>query len=444
LFNDLISPFLYVFWYHPIITFTCIFFSVFILGGSWWTYDTVFKDLPSISQINQRKQILTTKIEDRNGKLLYSIYKDQNRTLIPLSRVPLAARYATIAIEDKEFYSHHGFSISGIVRAIGADLQSDKAQGGSTITQQLVKQTLLSPEKTFKRKIRELLLSFLMEKTYTKDEILEMYFNETPYGGSTYGIEEAAQRYFGKPAYKLDLAESSYLAGLPAAPSAYSPYGPSPNLGFARQREVLRRMVEDKYITASQSAQAQAQQLTFKSDTTNIQAPHFVMYVRNLLAQEYGEDGVNQGGLEVRTTLDLDTQNTTQQIVTEEVAKLAPMHISNGAALMTNPQTGEILAMVGSKNYFDVKNDGQVNVTLSERQPGSSIKPLTYSIALSRGMTPSSMILDEPITYNIPGSPSYTPKNYDGKYHGNVTLRTSLASSYNIPAVKTLAEILTK
>ncbi len=441
LFNDLISPFLYVFWYHPIISVCCILFSGLILGGSYWTYDTAFKDLPSISQINQRKQILTTKIEDRNGKLLYSIYKDQNRTLIPLSKVPLSVRYATIAIEDKDFYTHHGFSVTGILRAITTNLKSERVEGGSTITQQLVKQTLLTPEKTLKRKIRELLLSFLMEKTYTKDEILEMYFNEIPYGGSTYGIEEAAQRYFGKPANKLDLAESALLAGLPQSPSAYSPYGPSPELGFSRQKEVLRRMVEDKYITSEQSARAQAEKLTFKQDTTNIQAPHFVMYVRSLLAAEYGEDGVDQGGLEVRTSLDLDTQNATQQIVTEEVAKLASLRISNGAALMTNPQTGEILAMVGSKNYFDIKNDGQVNVTLSERQPGSSIKPLTYSIALSQGMSPSSIISDEPITFSTPGSPPYSPKNYDGRFHGNVTLRTSLASSYNIPAVKTLAAV---
>jgi len=441
IFDDFISPFLFVFRYHPVITFCCIAFSVFILAGSYWTYDTVFKDLPSISQINQRKQILTTKILDRNGKLLYSIYKDQNRTLIPLSKVPLSVRYATIAIEDKEFYSHHGFSIRGIARAISTDLQSEKIEGGSTITQQLVKQTLLSPERTLKRKIRELLLSFLMEQTYTKDEILEMYFNETPYGGSTYGIEEAAQRYFGKNASKLDLAESTFLAGLPAAPSAYSPYGPSPELGFARQREVLRRMVEDKYITSEQARKVLAEKLILKSDTTNIQAPHFVMYIRSLLAQEYGENAVNQGGLEVRTSLDLDTQNQIQKIVSEEVAKLEPMRISNGAALMTNPQTGEILAMVGSKNYFDVKNDGQVNVTLRPRQPGSSIKPLTYSIALSQGMSPSSTIADEPITFTNPGSPPYTPKNYDGKYHGNVTIRTSLASSYNIPAVKTLARI---
>lgn len=441
-FNDFISPFLYVFRYHPFLTLFCILSSVIILGGSYWTYDIVFKDLPEISQINHRKQILTTKIEDRNGKLLYSIYKDENRTLIPLSKVPDSIKFATIAIEDKDFYSHHGFSIAGIARALTTDIQNKAhVEGGSTITQQLIKQTLLTPEKTLKRKIRELLLAFLLENTYTKDEILEMYFNEIPYGGSTYGVEEAAHRYFGISAKQLNLAQSSYLAGLPAAPSAYSPYALSPTLGFARQREVLRRMVEDKYITPEQAKAAQAEQLVFQNDSTNIQAPHFVMYVRNLLAQEYGEEVVQQGGLEVRTTLDLDTQNQTQKIVTEEVEKLARLRISNGAALMTNPNTGEILAMVGSKNYFNIKDDGQVNVTLAQRQPGSSIKPLTYSIALSSGMLPSTKIADEPITFNSPGAPPYTPKNYDGKYHGQVSLRTALASSYNIPAVKLLAGI---
>lgn len=441
-FNDLISPFLYVFWYHPIISISSILFSIFILGGAWFTFDTVFKDLPSISQINSRKQILTTKITDRNGKLLYSIYKDQNRTLIPLSQVPPTIKYATISIEDKDFYNHHGFSIPGIARAVREDIINQAhVEGGSTITQQLIKQTLLTPEKTFKRKVREILLAFLMERTYSKDEILEMYFNEIPYGGSTYGVEEAAQRYFGIPASKLTLAQGSFLAGLPAAPSAYSPYGPSPERGLARQKEVLRRMVEDGYITQEQAQKAASEELKFNPDTTNIKAPHFVMYIRNLLAEEFGEDEIVQGGLEVRTSLDLETQEETQKIVTEEVAKLAPLRISNGAALMTNPNTGEILAMVGSKNYFDVKNDGQVNVTLSKRQPGSSIKPLTYAIALENGMSPSTRILDEPITYNIAGSPPYSPKNYDGKYHGLVTIRTSLASSYNIPAVKTLAEI---
>jgi membrane peptidoglycan carboxypeptidase len=254
-------------------------------------------------------------------------------------------------------------------------------------------------------------------------------------------VEEAAQRYFGKSARQLDLAESSLLAGLPAAPTIYSPFGTNPELAKQRQAEVLHRMVEDKYISAEQAAAAAKEELHFRSDTNDIQAPHFVMYIKNMLVAQYGEDVVSQGGLEVKTSLDLDTQKQTQEIVTKEMAELARLRISNGAALVTNPQTGEVLAMVGSKNYFDFANDGQVNVTLRPRQPGSSIKPLTYAIAMERGLTPASTILDEPVVFSIAGSPPYAPKNYDGRFHGNVTVREALASSYNIPAVKTLASI---
>jgi 1A family penicillin-binding protein len=412
-----------------------------ILLASYGAYEYIFKDLPSVDQLTTRKENLTTKILDRNGKLLYSIYKDENRTLIPLSRVPKNMIYATIAIEDKNFYTHKGLSLRGIFRALHSDLSSDRIQGGSTITQQLVKNTLLGPEKTLQRKIREAILAVLVESTYSKEEILEMYFNNVPYGGSTYGVEEAAQKYFGKPASQLDLAESALLAGVPAAPSVYSPFGSNPEYAYLRQKEVLRRMVEDNYLTADQAAAAANEQLHFRPNTNDIQAPHFVMYIRNLLEQEYGEDVVNQGGLEVRTTLDLETQNQSQEIVTNEMKELARLRISNGAALVTNPKTGEILAMVGSKNYFDFANDGQVNVTTRPRQPGSSIKPVTYAVALEKGKTPSSQILDEPITFSIAGSAPYSPKNYDGKYHGSVSIRTSLASSYNIPAVKTLAEV---
>jgi 1A family penicillin-binding protein len=441
LYLEVVHPSIYVFRHHPFLSFGSIFFSLLILLSAYLVYDLAFKDLPSVTELTARKQILTTKILDRNGKLLYSIYKDENRTLIPLSQVPANMRNATIAIEDKDFYSHHGFSVRGIARALNEDLKGEQLQGGSTITQQLVKNTLLSPERTFKRKVREILLSFMMEGTYEKDEILEMYFNEIPYGGSTYGVEEAAQRYFGKSAHQLTLAESSFLAGLPAAPSVYSPFGATPEYAYMRQREVLRRMVEDGYITQEQADATKNEVLTFQEDTTNIKAPHFVMYIRNLLAQQYGEEVLSQGGLEVRTTLDLDTQNQTQKIVTDEMVSLARLRINNGAAMVTNPKSGEILAMVGSKNYFDFKHDGQVNVTLRPRQPGSSIKPLTYALAFEQGRNPSSMILDEPISFSSPGSPPYVPKNYDGKFHGNVSLRQALASSYNIPAVKTLASV---
>jgi 1A family penicillin-binding protein len=440
-FRELIYPFYYIFRYHFWATVISITVTVLIFGGAYATYEVAFRDLPQVSQIVQRQQLLTTKILDRNGKLLYRIFKDENRTLVPLSRVPLEVQQATIAIEDRDFYHHNGISVKGIVRALRENARGSRIQGGSTITQQLVKNTLLTSEKTYKRKIREVILAVLVEQTFSKEEILEMYLNEVAYGGSTYGIEEAAQRYFGKSAAELNLTESSFLAGLPQSPSLYSPFGSSPERAYARQREVLRRMVEDGYITQEAADQARQTQLAFRSDTTDIKAPHFVMYVREMLAEQYGEELVSQGGLEVVTSLDLDFHNEVQTLVSKEMETLARLRIANGAALVTNPITGEVISMVGSKNYFDFKNDGQVNVTIRPRQPGSSIKPLTYALAFENGQSPYTTIADEPVTFAIVGSAPYAPKNYDGKFHGNVTLREALGSSYNIPAVKLLAQV---
>lgn len=418
-----------------------IFVSVVLMIMGITLYSFILRDLPSPRELITRKQIVTTKIYDRNGEVLYKIYKDENRTLVPLSSIPLPLKQATLAIEDKDFYRHNGFSFAGIARAIRANIERKKIQGGSTITQQLVKNTLLTPEKTLRRKMREIVLSMMVEATLNKDEILEMYFNEVSYGGSVYGAEEASRRYFNKSVRELTLAESAYLAGLPQAPTAYSPFGPTPEYGFMRQHQVLQRMVEDRYITEEQAQYAREEKITFQPDLNNIKAPHFVMYVRDLLAKEYGEEVVAQGGLEVVTSLDYSIQSLAQQSIEKELQRLQRLNVSNAAALVTNPQTGEILAMVGSKDYFDVKHDGQVNVTIRPRQPGSSIKPLTYATAFERGMTPASMIEDAPITYKMIGSPPYSPRNYDGNYHGKVTIRTALANSYNIPAVKTLATV---
>jgi 1A family penicillin-binding protein len=413
-----------------------------MVGGGFGVYALVFKDLPSPQQLALQDQIVTTRILDRNGEVLFKIYEDENRTIVKLDKIPRSLINATVAIEDKNFYHHHGFSVRGIVRAAIANSKDQTIQqGGSTITQQLIKNRLLTSEKTFQRKVREIVLSVMAEFTYSKDEILEMYFNQVAYGGSTYGVEEASERYFGKSVTELNLAESALLAGLPQAPSVYSPFGPEPETAKFRQQEVLGRMVDDGYITQQEADDALAQELTFRTDSIDIKAPHFVMYIRKLLAEQYGEEIVNQGGLEVLTTLDLPLQEASQKAVTAEVEKLTSLHVSNGAALVTNPQTGEILAMVGSTNYFDFAHDGEVNVTIRPRQPGSSIKPLTYATAMERGKTPNTIIDDSPITYHTAGSPPYSPKNYDGKFHGKVTLRESLGSSYNIPAVKTLAEV---
>jgi penicillin-binding protein 1C len=417
------------------------FFIVFIAVFSLilYSYLAIFRNLPSPKQLSKITPQVSTKIYDRNGNLLYKIYKDQNRTIVPLTQIPIHVRLATLAAEDAEFYSHPGFSLKGITRAFIQDIQTGSLQGGSTITQQLVKNVLLSPEKTITRKIKEIVLSIEVEATYTKDQILEMYLNQISYGGTSYGIEEAAEQYFGKNVENLDLAEAAYLAGLTKSPTAYSPYGQNPEAGFERQREVLHLMVINKFITGDQETAAEKEKLTFAPNRNEIKAPHFVMYIRQLLVDKYGEDMVEKGGLEVITSLDLPTQEMAEQVVKDEVGKLKGLNVGNGDALVLNPVTGEILAMVGSKDYFDTESDGQVNVTLRLRQPGSSIKVVNYAYALSHGYTPATIIDDSPITYVTPGSPPYSPVNYDGQFRGLITLRSALAQSRNIPAVKVLA-----
>ncbi|HTK03251.1 MAG TPA: PBP1A family penicillin-binding protein, partial [Alphaproteobacteria bacterium] len=395
--------------------------------------------LPSPKELDTRTPEISTKIYDKHGLLLYKIYKDKNRTIVPLSKISTNTRLATLAAEDAEFYDHSGFSIKGILRATVADLQHGSLQGGSTITQQLVKNVLLTPERTITRKIKEIILSIEVEATYSKDQILEMYLNEVSYGGTAYGIEEASESYFGKKVEDLNLAEGAFLAGLPKSPTAYSPFGQTPDLAFARQKEVLHLMVVNKFINKDQEQEALNTKINFIQNKKEIKAPHFVMYIRQLLVDKYGEEMVEKGGLEVTTSLDLGIQEVSEKIVKEEVDKLTKLRVGNGAALVVNPQTGEILAMVGSKDYFDIKNDGNVNITTRIRQPGSSIKVVNYAYALAHGYTPASVIDDAPITYSIPGQSPYSPKNYDGDFRGKITLRQALAESRNIPAVKLLA-----
>lgn len=399
------------------------------------------KSLPHPRLLSQRVIPVTTQIFDRHGTLLYEIHGDEDRKPIKLADIPESVKQATIAIEDKAFYSHPGFSIAGIARAARENVVDHELQGGSTITQQLIKNSLLTSEISLWRKAREVFLAFWAERLYTKDEILEMYLNQVPYGGTAWGIEAAAETYFGKSVDDLSVAESAYLAGLTAAPSFYSPYGAHPELAKKRQEAVLRRMEEDRYLSQAQAEAAKNELLPLKSHISPIKAPHFVMYVRQLLTQLYGERAVAQGGLRVITTLDLPLQEKVQSIVSSEVSKLASLSVGNGAAVVTDPKTGEILAMVGSKDYFNAADDGNVNVAISERQPGSSIKVVTYAAALEKGLTAASIIDDSPVSYPIAGQPAYAPVNYDGRFHGRVTLRSALANSYNIPAVKTLNQI---
>ncbi len=410
------------------------------VGALIYQLNILVKTLPNPLFLTSRDIPTTTKLYDRNGKLLYEIYADENRTPIKLTDVPQIVKNATIAIEDREFYQHQGFSTRGILRALIHNLNSDSLEGGSTITQQLVRSALLTPEKTWSRKIKEFLLSIWTEKLYTKNQILEMYLNQVPYGGTAWGIEAAAETYFGKNIKDLTLAEASLLAGLPAAPSLYSPFGIHPELTKVRQEEVLARMVDSGFISTDQKEETKKQSLNFRRPAIPIAAPHFVMYVKELLEQQYGPRIVERGGLKVVTTIDLSLQEMAQKIVSTQIENLRPLNVGNGAVLITNPQNGEILSMVGGANFFDQRS-GNVNVTTSLRQPGSSIKVVNYAKALSFGFTAASILDDSPITYKMAGAPSYTPINYDGKYHGKIPLRIALASSYNIPAVKVLASI---
>jgi 1A family penicillin-binding protein len=393
--------------------------------------------LPNPSLIGKLNYPVSTEIFDRKGRLLYEIYHDQNRTPANYKKLPLYVKEATIAIEDKDFYHHKGISIfGGIVRAVKDMIITQSLQGGSTITQQLVKSALLTPERTVIRKIKEIILAVWTEQIYTKDQILESYLNQVPYGGSVYGVEEASQAFFNKKAENLTIAEAATLAGLPQAPTYYSPYS-NPKLTLGRRNEVLKKMLEQKYISNSQYKKALNTPLSIQPFKQNIKAPHFVFYIKSLLEEEYGVDQVNQGGLRVVTSLDLDVQKKAEEILNEELKKVKYLNVNNGAILVTEPKTGEILAMVGSANYFDGQS-GSFNDTTALRQPGSSIKPLMYSLALERGYTAATLIDDRPVNFNIAGSPTYSPVNYDGKFHGKVTLRTALANSYNIPAVKVL------
>ncbi|MDP3987924.1 MAG: transglycosylase domain-containing protein [Candidatus Levybacteria bacterium] len=401
-------------------------------------YFFILKDLPSPTKLSGLSVSKSTQIFDRKDRLLYSIYAQKNQSFIPMSSIPLSLQKATIAIEDKDFYKHGAIDLRGISRAFYAIVFHRNLQGGSTITQQLVKNSLLTPERTIPRKIKEILLSFVTEIIFPKDKILEMYLNQIPYGGTAWGAETASLTYFGKHARNLTLAQSALLAGLPEAPTVFSPFGSHPELAKKRQEEVLRKMYEQGYITNSQMKEAKSEPLRFEKFKDNISAPHFVLYVKDLLVKKYGLDFVEQGGLKVKTSLDLDIQDFAENTVASEVAKLKDYNAKNGAALVTNPKTGEILAMVGSRNYFDSEIDGNVNVVLALRQPGSSIKPINYAVGLIHGYNGATPFVDQPTCFPNPGHAPYCPVNYDGKWHGVIQMREALGNSINIPAVKML------
>ncbi|PJA86675.1 MAG: penicillin-binding protein, partial [Candidatus Moranbacteria bacterium CG_4_9_14_3_um_filter_42_9] len=401
------------------------------------------KDLPSPGKVNARFIAESTKIYDRTGNhILYDIHGEEKRTLIPFAEMPDSMRYATITLEDQAFYSHYGIKFSSIIRSAIKDiLHRGTTQGGSTITQQFVKNSILTREKTFTRKIKEVILSIEMEQKFSKDEILGMYLNEIPYGSNAYGVEAAAQTFFGKHAKELTLDESALLAALPQAPTYYSPFGSHPENLKARQEYVLKQMASLGYITQEQAEQAIQIDVLSKISpyAENISAPHFVMYIKEYLESKYGEQAVEQGGLKVYTTLDWDKQQIAEAAVKTGADLNTKKYGAENAALVAiDPKTGQILAMVGSKDYFDKPIDGQVNVAIRDRQPGSSFKPYVYLTAFKKGYTPETLLWDVNTDFDLGTGKDYNPKNYDGKNRGSVKMKEALAMSLNVPAVKTL------
>lgn len=399
------------------------------------------KDLPDPENIKFRTLAQTTKIYDRTGEnLLYEIHGDQKRTVVNLDQVSSHVIDATIAAEDKDFYRHSGFDIKGYVRAFYKNiLRGGRAQGGSTITQQFVKNSVLTNEKTYTRKIKELVLSIEIERRFTKDQILKLYLNEIPYGSVIYGIESAAQSFLGKPAKDLTIAESALLASIPKAPTYYSPFGSHLDDLVARSHYVIDSMKDLGMITAEEAEEAKADDVLdrIQPKIEAIRAPHFVFYVRELLADEFGEEAVSRGGFKVTTTLDWDKQQLAEQAISDNLENIKKWGGSTAALLAIDPRNGDILSMVGSADYFDDSIDGKYNALLGKIQPGSSIKPMVYAAAFEKGFTPDTVVYDVITQFQKPPN-EYKPMNYDGQERGPVTLKEALAGSLNIPAVKTL------
>ncbi len=422
------------------------------------------RELPNPNTLLNRSDELSTKLYDKNGKSLFEVYGEKNRSLVKLSDISPNLVKATLAIEDAEFYNHQGFSFKGMLRAVRNTVTGEGLQGGSTLTQQVVKTTLLTQERTLVRKIKEFILALQLESKYSKNEIIQMYLNEVPYGGQNYGVFTAARAYFNKAPGDLTLAEAAYLAGLPQSPSVYSYFGSNPEAGLERKNYVLYVMNTkgwigddgNRYFISDEDYEtAKNEELSFVRPDVFFEAPHFVFYAKQVLSEMFGEEYVEQGGLTVTTTLDLDLQKKAEEIVKTEVEAAKNLRVGNGALVAIDPKTGGVLAMVGSKDYFgDPEPEGcisgvagidgcvfdpNVNVSISPRQPGSSIKPITYAAMISQGYSLAFPFLD--VQTKFPGSAPdkpYIPENYDGIFRGPVPLRKALGNSLNIPAVKAL------
>lgn len=409
--------------------------------------------IPDFKGLEERKISESTKIYDRTGKvLLYDIHQGITRKVVPYGDISLYLRNAAVAIEDSDFYKHKGIKFDAMIRSFFVNLESGSLkQGGSTITQQVIKNALLTTEKKFSRKIKEIILALKLEKVMTKDQILELYLNEIPYGGSIYGAGDASSRFFGKDVKNITLAEAAYMAAIPRAPSFYSPYGNNRAKLDDRKNLVLDRMVELGFITKEEGETAKEEKVVFlKKEDGGIKAPHFVEYVRSYLEEKYGASALESRGLKVITTLNWDLQQkaevTLKKYADQNETKF---NAKNAAMVGIDPKNGELLVMVGSRDYFNTENDGNFNVAIARRQPGSAFKPFVYATAFNKGYLPETTLLDLETQFETTCSPEgkplvsggsdcYTPVNYDGKYRGPISLRDALAQSINIPAIKLL------
>ena len=420
----------------------CFFTFLFLLGVSFLIY-AYFFIAPSVSELPEKMDRGTTIIYDRTGKhILYEIHGEENRKKISHNEIPNTIRVATIVAEDTSFYKHQGVDIQSIIRALMINLRDKKySQGASTITQQLARNVFLTREKTVERKFMEMLIAFKIERKFDKNEILDFYLNQIPYGSNAYGIQSAAETFFGKDAKDLTLDEAALLAALPKATTYYSPYGNNKDELIDRQRSIIRKVGERGVIGQ------EAVEKTLAVDTlgkiipqkVDIQAPHFVFYVKEILEKWYGSEELERGGYRIYTTLDHEMQKRAEEIIRQGVEKNLEFKASNGALVAVDPRSGQLLAMVGSKDYFDKSNDGNVNVAISFRQPGSSFKPFAYAKAFEKGYQPETMLYDVQTNFGPDGTgKEYAPNNYDGQFHGLVSMRQALAMSLNIPAVKTL------
>jgi len=424
--------------------------SFFLFTGIFFVWVSTFK-IPALESFSERAIVESTKIYDRTGEtLLYDVNQNLKRTVIPFEEISRHIKNATIAIEDQEFYQHNGIKPTSFLRAILINTTSfEFSQGGSTITQQVVKNSLLSSEKKISRKIKEWVLALKLEKVLNKEEILAAYLNEIPYGGSLYGVEEASQAFFGRGAREVSLAEAAYLAALPKAPTYYSPYGNNREKLEERKNLVLSEMFQNGFINEKELETAKAEEVVFKPREINsLKAPHFVFFVLEYLEKKYGKDAVERGGLRVKTTLDYSIQEKAEKIArTYALENKDKFNAENAAFVAEDPRTGEILLLVGSRDYFDEEIDGNFNIATSpNRQPGSTFKPFVYAQAFMRGYTPETVVFDVKTQFSTycavenrtSEGDCYSPENYDSKYRGPVSFREALAQSINIPSVKVL------